>query len=96
MTTRYKDRAHHIKAHARRAASCCIQAFRSRALRCARGWSLCVSSNADIQATCTGFKLYAQQVGQAVDYKESDIWWHGVVWAKAPGSLSIYLPGQRL
>lgn len=58
--------------------------------------TVCRSSNADISEISADSKwtLYALQVGQAVDYKESDIWWHGVVWAKAPGQLTIYLPGQ--
>lgn len=35
------------------------------------------------------------QVGQAVDMKENDIWWRGVVWDQQPGRLRIFLPGAR-
>ena len=33
------------------------------------------------------------QVGQAVDMKENDIWWQGVIWDQQPGRLRIFLPG---
>jgi hypothetical protein len=58
--------------------------------------TVCRSSNAHISEARAGTKctLCVLQVGQAVDYKESDIWWHGVVWAKSSGQLTIYLPGQ--
>ena len=59
--------------------------------------AVCRCSNAGMSGACADslWTLFALQVGQAVDYKETDIWWHGVVWAKAPGQLTIYLPGQR-
>ncbi len=33
------------------------------------------------------------QIGQAVDMKENDIWWQGVVWDQFPDRLRVYLPG---
>ena len=90
MTMRYDNSARHIREHASRA-SC--QASSGRAQTTSQRPSLCARpvSSTSVKRT-SGCAL---QVGQAVDYKESDIWWHGVVWAKSPGSLSIYLPGQR-
>ena len=36
------------------------------------------------------------EVGQAVDLREHDIWWHGVAWAQSPGVLRVFLPGEVL
>lgn len=54
----------------------------------ARSW--CIGTNGSHhQCPCGVWP----QVGQAVDFKEHDIWWHGVAWEQSPGMLRIFLPG---
>lgn len=39
-------------------------------------------------------RLEDYEIGQAVDLREHDIWWHGVAWGQSPGALRIFLPGE--